>query len=273
MKFNILYRNGNQVTGRIMLTTLLAVFVLLLNAQDIASPSDNVLPKKENLAAKIKRYESSGYKIAVYQNEGILKQRESESMLANSALAKSEGMVEDKIPVSGESSICGGCIENKTEAIVSEMNDKYGTSVFEAVDISKIPTRTVMGQSVPDWWSTKYKSSLSITVSPVFDALIDQKDKKLRFDIIGNTVLTFVEFHKKKGKPRQKIIANSMNNFLSVKLKTEEEHTAESAKALKLTMESAKGLVSWPTASDVSNLFSSGYDEAMTDFMKKLSKK
>ncbi len=266
MKKHLHHRFDNKVVRRSS-SAFVLVFLLSLS---VHSQTDNIPPKKEDLAGMIKRFESSGFAIGVYQEEGVLAQRKEESAFANNSIAKSEGMVDEKVLVSGETKICT-CITDKASQLAADLNEKYGTSIFEVIDPSGIPSKTVLGQKIPDWWESKYKGSVAMSVAPTFDATI--VDKKIEVSLVGNTRLLFMEYSKKKGKPKQKIVATTGNNFLSSRIKTEENYTKESANALKLTMESVKEIVAWPSDEELSAAFETSYEKAAGEFMDKLAKK
>lgn len=260
------YRPDNKVVQRV--TSLVILFFVL--SLPTHAQGDNIPPKKEDLAAMIKRFESSGFAIGVYQTEDVLIQRKEESAFANNSIAKSEGMVDEKVLVSGQTKICE-CITDKASQLAADLNEKYGTSIFEVIDPSTIPSKTVLGQKIPDWWKSKYKGSVTMSVAPTFDATI--VDKKIEVSLAGNTRLLFMEYSKKKDKPKQRIVATTGNNFLSSRLKTEEPYTKESANALKLTMESVKEIVAWPSEEELSAAFETSYEKAAGEFMDKLAKK
>ena len=138
----------------------LSLCAVSLTAQDdVASPSDNVPPKKEALSAKIKRYESAGYKIAV-----VFSSPDLYVTTPNPSLMMGEPGVEKAVPVliAGTEPLCE-CFEDKTDELIGRLNTQYGTTIFEDVDPEGLPKRTALGISTEDWWNTKYKPNSGST--------------------------------------------------------------------------------------------------------------
>lgn len=119
----------------------------------IASKKANVPPKKETFTAKVKRYEAEGHKIAVTMEEQ--KTKVTATIGASNVHPKNVGFEGDP-----EKELVDEEILNYT---VNELNRVYGTTIFEAVPINQIPLVEVKSYKVDDWWSTCYKTLVSVS--------------------------------------------------------------------------------------------------------------
>jgi len=229
---------------------------------DVASPSANIPPKKETLTQKVQRYEKAGYKIGVNFSTPDL------SVLNPTSTATATMLEAKKIPLIIEDAAPAcACFTDKTEDVITRLNAQYGTDIFERVDISKIPQRTVMGFKTDDWYSTKYKAVVHGLVDNKYEVSVESENKKkITADYKTTFSINLVEYiNEKKGK--QKYISQAARVVLSETYEAE----VESTKDWKLA--DVKENVGTPTMDQLTESFESGYKETMSKFMDKLKKK
>ena len=234
----------------------------LIAQDDVTSPSDNVPPKKEGLADKTGRYEAAGYKIGVvFYTPDLFVVQPRPTMMAGEPGA--EKMV--TVLIKETEPVCE-CFADMTDDVVSKLNAQYGTSIFEDIDVSAIPKRTVLGMTTEDWWNTKYKAVVHVTVGNQYSANYLKSKKKLTAIYSSTLTFLFMEYiNEKKGK--QKVIAQTAGGFFS------ELYEAEVEKIEGLSLADLKTNVGAPTNEQLTDAYESSYKETIDNFMEKLKKK
>lgn len=164
---------------------------------DVASPKENVIPKKESFKDKIKRYESDGYKMGVAFYSGPIMTKAVPPAGTETGPTKQLALKGSLEPMDDE-------LLDLAKDFIAKMNKAYNTDVFEVVDLKKIPVRSVLGNPSDDWNATKYKTVFGYTVTPEFD--YNKSMGKYNGDFIINIFVTAMEYYPKKGKPKMSIV-------------------------------------------------------------------
>lgn len=124
-------------------------------AAEIASLKPNLPPKKEAFTAKIKRYEADGHKIAV-----VMQDQKTRLFIGAGGIA---GMKDPKI-VGFEGAMEAEFVQpGILDETVAELNKVYGTTIFTAVQQIQIPLKQIKNMPADDWWSTCYKTVVSLS--------------------------------------------------------------------------------------------------------------
>jgi len=236
---------------------------ICLAQDDFASPGDNILPKKETFTQKIKRYEESGFYIAVPESTVGIMIRDMSEIRTN--LSHKE-----------EAKECRECTTGKSGDLASKLNDAFGTTIFEAVDASKFPTMKQWGIEVPAYGKTKYKLVISTNVVnryEVTDGFMDNKGK-LTATYGASVAVVASEYHLKKGKDKIKQMSQASmllfpvdkNEFIS------ESQKSDPAEVSEMTWDEIKEAVGWPSDDDISQAYAMAVDTAADKLITKLKK-
>ena len=136
---------------------------------ELASAKDNLPVKKEKFGAKISRIKSDGNRIGVLLS--VLPAR-AEPPLEGSTISQN-------LPIDGE--YLDESLRDAGQQVVDELNQVYNTTVFELIDLNKIPYRVVkvLGQEsrIDDWWATKYKVVFTYSIEPRLQLRSGLKEK------------------------------------------------------------------------------------------------
>ncbi len=226
---------------------------------DIASPSDNVPPKKETLTNKVKRFKDAGYKIAVlFRTPDVYVNNPTPSGPGTSTMVK-------PIILKASEPVCD-CFPDKTDEVIAKLNAQYGTDIFEKVDLSQIPQRTALGASMDDWWNTKYKAVLNISVTNQYGLSIISGKKEVTADYKTTLSILFQEMiNEKKGK--MKILGQAASAVFT------ESYKAEVIVEEEWGISDIRENLGGPSEDELTSAFDASYNETFGKFLERLKKK
>ncbi|MDD2277961.1 MAG: hypothetical protein PHD06_02150 [Bacteroidales bacterium] len=125
---------------------------------ELASAKDNTPVKKETFDAKLKRIAADGNKVGVLLILTPVRKLASGQQLGSEVVNDENSYMDESLYEAGIQ-------------IVKELNEAFGTTVIELVDLSKMPYRDtkVMGHAVrlDDWWASKFKVVFEYTIDPL----------------------------------------------------------------------------------------------------------
>ena len=157
---------------------------------DIASDKPNVPAKKEKMEAKIKRYESEGFKVAVVFYSSKIKTK------AADPSGPTEGAKQKTL--AGSLPSIKDQLKPLAESFVQIMNTEFDTDIFELVDLKNIPYREAKWGKVDDWASTKYKMYISYSATPEYN--YPKYNNEYQANLVVNLAVTGMEYvNEKKG--------------------------------------------------------------------------
>lgn len=130
---------------------------------DVASDKDNVPAKKETFTAKLERYKSEGFKVAVVLGSGPITTKPQPVQTGSSSSLITQITLKGNLPSMEDD------FAPLLESFIATMNESFNTDIFEAVDMKTIPYKESKFGNVDDWATTKYKMVVGYSVSPVYD--------------------------------------------------------------------------------------------------------
>ena len=125
---------------------------------EVASAKPEVAVKKESFKGRLARIKADGNKVGVLVT--------SKNLLINTGTF-SEGITKANVMGSYEPLTGLDALANAT---ANELNQGFGTDVFEAVDYAQIPVKQGKYNKLDDWWATKYKVIVLYELSPSYIA-------------------------------------------------------------------------------------------------------
>jgi hypothetical protein len=204
---------------------------------DVIAPKENIIPKKENFEAKIARYKTEGFVVAVSFYSAPIMTKMVPPPGATSTSTVQKGL-------SGSLPSMENDLRILAEEFTKRMNEEFNTDLFVLVDMSAIPTKKTMGTDSDDWGSTKYKTVFSYVISPEYD--YNYSMNKINGDFVATASVTAMEYYSKKGKTKLNIVlgGNTVANFRL-------DHSDESLNDLK-TVEELNSIVNPPSGEELS---------------------
>lgn len=159
---------------KLLLTLILCGFAYFVFAQDdpfagrpttpgaeVASDKENLPVKKETFTAKLERFKSEGFKVAVIIVTAPIKTK---LPVSNATATTSRQLVLD-----GSLPSMASDLAPLARSFAEQMNKAFSTDIFEVVDLSTIPYREVSLGKVDDWGATIYKMIASYSITPTYD--------------------------------------------------------------------------------------------------------
>ena len=230
-------------------------------ADDISSPGDNIPDKKESIIQKIKRYESSGFYIAVPET-------------AVGPLVVTPADIRTNIPYNGDPESCGTCFADKSAYIANKLNDAFGTTIFETIEQSNIPTKEQCGVKVPDYSNTKYKLIVTpsiLNTLEITDGFVDTKGK-LTATYRPILSLNVTEYVVDKGKDKVKQEGSSAMGLFGTETDFVAQEKVEFSEVADWPFDKLKAAVNWPTDEFITSAYEKALDEALDKLVEKLKK-
>ncbi len=197
-------------------------------SSDVAQAKENVPVKKESFKDKLARISADGNKVGVLSTAGSVYVKEYKKPQGSTT------QLDTKVDAGVKGELAGvQGLEEFGPWLVSQLNDKFGTDVFELVDINKIPYKEVKVfssmQKVDDWWSTKYKMVATYNIDCYYEAYTEGEVTSDARSFIGSfsvdTRLYILEYFIGKKGGTQKYIVNGrqMGSYNSEKYKGKED--------------------------------------------------
>jgi len=239
---------------------------------DVAQAKDNVPVKKESFKDKLTRISADGNKVGVLfatrpSYVKAYKYPTQPTMMEQQADKQDAG-------VTGELPSLDG-LEEFGSWMVSQLNETFGTDVYELVDISKIPYKEVKVfstmQKVDDWWSTKYKIVVNYNMGAYYEAYTEVKattdDRYFYGSYSFNSTLGILEYFIGKKGGTQKSIVNykSMGAYKSEKYQGDKDTEVG-------TIEELSGLVARKSDAEIVDMLKAERGPKLENALKKLLK-
>lgn len=225
---------------------------------DVASDKDNVPVKKETFTAKLERYKSYGFKVAVVFYSGEIMTKAPNPSATTSA--STQKTLKGSIP----------SLKNELtpliEGFTATMNETFGTDIFEVVDMATIPYKALKFGNVDDWGPTKYKMVMSYSASPVYDYTFSGGKYSAELTVNLNVVATEYVNDKKGVKMKFPIRAGNLGFYKSASYESETDPGLKSVEEL-------HALVNPPMGADLLMELQKTQDSNMDKFIEKRKKK
>jgi len=201
-------------------------------SSDVAQAKENTPVKKESFKDKLSRISSDGNKVGVFINLGSVyvkaykANRQTQPTMMEAKANKQDAGVTGELPA----------IDGLAEFgpwMVSQLNETFGTDVFELIDYSMIPVTEIkfLGamQKVDDWWSTKYKIVVNYKMNAYYEAYTEVKattdDRYFYGSFAFNSNLYILEYFigKKGGTQKYIVSGKQMGSYKSEKYQGEKD--------------------------------------------------
>ncbi len=210
-------------------------------SSDVAQAKENTPVKKESFKDKLSRISADGNKVAVLFNPGsVYVKAYKANRQTQPTMMEAKANTQDA-GVTGELPAIDGLAEFGPW-MVSQLNETFGTDLFELVDISMIPYKEVKVfssmQKVDDWWSTKYKIVVNYSMDAYYEAYTEVKattdDRYFYGSYSFNSTLGILEYFIGKKGGTQKSIVNykSMGAYKSEKYQGDKDTEVGTIKEL-----------------------------------------
>jgi len=201
---------------------------------DVAQTKENTPVKKESFKDKLSRISADGNKVGVLFRSGSIYVRKyknpAQPTMIEASADKQDAGVTGELPAMEGSDEFGPWM-------VGQLNETFGTDVFELVDIGMIPYKEVKVfnsmQKVDDWWSTKYKIVVNYNMDAYYEAYTENKattDDRYFYGLFScDSRLQILEyFIGKKGGTQKYIVSNkAMGAYKSDKYEGDENTNVE----------------------------------------------
>ena len=243
---------------------------------DVAQAKENTPVKKESFKDKLSRISADGNKVGVLLKTGPVyvkatpkppKGFQKDAGVAT-AITKIGSSVKGDLPA-----IEG--LEEFGPWMVSQLNETFGTDVYELVDISKIPYKEVKVfstmQKVDDWWSTKYKIVVNYSMDAYYEAYTEVKattdDRYFYGSFAFNSNLYILEYFigKKGGTQKYIVSGKQMGNYKSEKYQGDKDTEVG-------TIEELSGLVERKPDAEILEILKAERGPKLEKALKKLTK-
>ncbi len=241
---------------------------------DVAQAKENTPVKKESFKDKLSRISADGNQVGVLLNLGSVyvkaykaNPQTQPTMMDAKADKKDAG-------VTGELPAIDG-LEEFGPWMVSQLNETFGTDVYELVDISKIPYKEVKVfstmQKVDDWWSTKYKIVVNYSMDAYYEAYTEVKattdDRYFYGSFAFNSNLYILEYFigKKGGTQKNIVSGKQMGSYKSEKYQGDKDTEVG-------TIEELSGLVERKPDAEILEMFKADRGPKLEKALKKLTK-
>ncbi|MCP4457672.1 MAG: hypothetical protein GY816_06550 [Cytophagales bacterium] len=243
----------------------------LIAQDDVASLSANVPPKKETLTEKVQRYETAGYQIGVNVTNPDLSFGILNSGLTPTVKPSLTAWVLDFDKNRESEEVCS-CF-NKTEEIANRLNARFGTDVFVAVDVSKMPESTAMflGNAVgktADWWETKFKSVIHLATSNTYWMTKDDDKRYATYDM--TFTLMWVEYVNEKNGKQKFIVQTTAQVFNEDYEVAWDDSDEDWPTPTETTLAFVKENIGGPTDEELNVAFETSFKEKMDKFMDRV---
>jgi len=168
------------------------------------SAKDNVPVKKETFDAKIQRIIADGNKVGVLLNLKPVRKIVPGQQLGSELEIDEEAYMDELLYEAGAQ-------------IVQELNQAFGTTVIELIDLSKMPYRDakIMGQAIriDDWWASKFKLIFEYTIDPLlkYENMSIQGEFKVTTSVNLRTSMIVKEFIGNPTSTKQDFLAQIIN--------------------------------------------------------------
>jgi len=249
---------------RFLLTMILCAAISFAYAQDVLSSKQNIPVKKETFTSKLERYKSEGFKVAVILTVSPLTTKVPST---SSTSMKIEGeKVREQIVLKGEIALDDSDFTSLAASYAAQMNEAFGTDVFEVVDLSNIPKKESKWGEVYEWGKTKYKMVANYWIGPSYDFSKFSDKKTAKFIVNQSALVLEYIYDKKKGfKIKYPVRVGGLGFYT---MSYDEEGALEGLK----TVEELHAIVNPPMGADLATELQKAYDEKMPDYIAKRKK-
>jgi len=236
---------------------------------DVAQAKENTPVKKESFKDKLARISTDGNKVGVLLNTRSVWVKAYKKPPTGSLLDTKvdSGVKGDLPPIEG--------LEEFGPWMVSQLNETFGTDVFELVEISKMPYKEIkfLGsmQKVDDWWSTKYKIVVNYNMNAYYEAYTEVKattdDRYFYGSFTVNSVLYILEYFigKKGGTQKYIVSGKQMGSYQSEKYQGDKDTEVG-------TIEELSGLVERKSDAEIVDMLKAERGPKLENALKKLLK-